>query len=312
MGVEKIKFDCLIEPKLVILFLEILFAFMKILLTGITGQVGWELQRALMPLGEVIAPPRSVLDLSDPSSIVSCLRTVQPNVIVNPAAYTAVDKAESEPDLARQINALAPGILAEEAKKLDAWLLHYSTDYVFAGTATTPYQETDPTDPLGVYGKTKREGEINITLAGEKYWIFRTCWVYSLRGKNFLKTMLRLSRERQELKIVHDQWGTPTWSRLIAEVTAQLLPQRHQQGESGIYHLSASGATTWYEFTKAILAVDPSPQEQIVTKLMPITTAEYPTPAQRPAYSVLNCDRVQATFGIHLPDWRSVLSLVMS
>ncbi len=280
---------------------------MRFLLTGGTGQVGWELRRALLPLGEVIAPPRTLLDLADPDQIVQVVRAIKPDVIINPGAYTAVDLAESEPDRAHLVNATAPGILAEEAQQLGAWLIHYSTDYVFDGSATTPYLPTDRTNPLGVYGKTKRLGELAIEAVGGHYLILRTAWVYGLRGKNFLRTILRLAREREELKIVDDQRGSPTWSRLIAEVTAQIIPRLTE----GIFHLTAGGHTTWYGFAQAILRLDPQREQQIVKTIRSITTAEYPTPAQRPSYSVLDCRSLIEEFKVYLPDWEEVLTLAM-
>jgi len=285
----------------------------KILLTGTTGQVGWELRRALMPLGEIIAPDRHALDLANPDSIRAMIRNVQPDAIVNPAAYTAVDKAESEPELAIAINSIAPEIMAEEALRLRAVMIHYSTDYVFDGQKTTPYTEQDPTNPLGVYGKTKLAGEQAIQAVGGAHLILRTSWVYSRMGKNFLLTMLRLARERQELKVVNDQIGAPTWSRSIAEITAAIMfaDLDRWQDFNGIYHLSASGKTNWYEFAKEILANDPDRSKQIIEQLIPITTAEYPTPAQRPAYSLLDCSKLIDRFQLHIPDWLEVLKLAI-
>jgi len=285
----------------------------KILLTGTTGQVGWELRRALMPLGEIIAPDRHALDLANPDSIRAMIRNVQPDAIVNPAAYTAVDKAESEPELAIAINSIAPEIMAEEALRLRAVMIHYSTDYVFDGQKTTPYTEQDPTNPLGVYGKTKLAGEQAIQAVGGAHLILRTSWVYSRMGKNFLLTMLRLARERQELKVVSDQIGAPTWSRSIAEITAAIMfaDLDRWQDFNGIYHLSASGKTNWYEFAKEILANDPDRSKQIIEQLIPITTAEYPTPAQRPAYSLLDCSKLIDRFQLHIPNWLEVLKLAI-
>jgi len=285
----------------------------KILLTGTTGQVGWELRRALMPLGEIIAPDRHALDLANPDSIRAMIRNVQPDAIVNPAAYTAVDKAESEPELAIAINSIAPEIMAEEALRLRAVMIHYSTDYVFDGQKTTPYTEQDPTNPLGVYGKTKLAGEQAIQAVGGAHLILRTSWVYSRMGKNFLLTMLRLARERQELKVVSDQIGAPTWSRSIAEITAAIMfaDLDRWQDFNGIYHLSASGKTNWYEFAKEILANDPDRSKQIIDRLIPITTAEYPTPAQRPAYSLLDCSKLIDRFQLHIPNWLEVLKLAI-
>ncbi|PLS67743.1 MAG: dTDP-4-dehydrorhamnose reductase [Cyanobacteria bacterium M5B4] len=283
---------------------------MKILLTGATGQVGWELQRALLPLGQVIAPGRDIFDLAEPDKMVNFIRELKPDGIVNPGAYTAVDLAETEPDRAHQVNAVAPGILAEEAQRLGAWFIHYSTDYVFDGQSSTPYLPDDRTNPLGVYGKSKRAGELAIGLVGSNYLILRTAWVYGMRGKNFLRTILRLARERQELKIVCDQTGSPTWSRLIAEVTAQIVPQI--KGIQGIFHLTAAGSTTWYDFAQAILRLDPDRGQQIVQTVSPIPTAEYPTPARRPSYSVLDCNSLVTQFNLYLPNWQETLALAMA
>jgi dTDP-4-dehydrorhamnose reductase len=291
---------------------------LRILLTGITGQVGWELQRSLLPLGEIIAADREAIDLTNPDSIRKAIQQFQPHLIVNPAAYTAVDKAESEPDLAMAINGIAPGVMAEEALKIGAGMIHYSTDYVFSGDRDTPYQETDPTNPLGIYGKTKLAGEIAIQSTGVPHLILRTSWVYSRMGKNFLLTILRLARERSELRIVSDQIGAPTWSRAIAEITAQILAQGvgnlHEflHSHSGIYHLSAGGVTNWHGFARAILATDPHRSEQIATAVLPINTSDYPTPAQRPAYSLLDNTKLHDTFGLKLPNWEQSLQLAIA
>jgi dTDP-4-dehydrorhamnose reductase len=283
----------------------------RILLTGINGQVGWELQRTLQPLGEVVAVDRQGLDLANPDRIRTLVRAVKPALIVNPAAYTAVDKAEAETDLATAINATAPGIFAEEAKRLDALLVHYSTDYVFDGTQATPYAEDAPTAPLGVYGRSKLAGEQAVQTAGCRHLIFRTCWVYGLRGHNFLRTMLRLAGERDELSVVADQHGAPTWSRQIAEATALALA-RHA-GQQGIYHLAAAGATTWHGFASALLAA--SHARGLITRLPTvhaITTADYPTPARRPAHSLLSGALLRADFGLALPDWETQLQLCLA
>jgi dTDP-4-dehydrorhamnose reductase len=283
----------------------------RILLTGINGQVGWELQRTLQPLGEVIAVDRQGLDLANPDRLRTLVRAVKPALIVNPAAYTAVDKAETEADLATAINATAPGIFAEEAKRLDALLVHYSTDYVFDGAQATPYAEDAPTAPLGVYGRSKLAGEQAVQAAGCRHLIFRTCWVYGLRGHNFLRTMLRLAGERDELRVVADQHGAPTWSRQIAEATALALA-RHA-GQQGIYHLAAAGATTWHGFAAALLA---AAHARGLTPRLPtvhaITTADYPTPARRPAHSLLAGARLRADFGLALPDWDTQLQLCLA
>lgn len=290
-----------------------------ILLIAANGQVGWELHRCLQTLGRVIPLTRQPneygqLDLTDSEAIRQALHHFKPQVILNAAAYTAVDKAEQEQTLAHQINGNAPTILAEEAKQLQALLVHYSTDYVFDGTGPRPYSEDDPVSPIGVYGRSKLAGEQGIQASGCNYLIFRTAWVYGLRGRNFLLTMQRLGRERGELKVVNDQIGAPTWSRLIAQTTVQILSQvlsPHCQTDwqklSGIYHLTTAGETSWYEFAKAILA-HASQQPHIA----PITTAEYPTPAKRPAYSVLSNQKILQQFGLGLPDWQEALTLCLA
>lgn len=286
----------------------------RIMLTGKNGQVGWELQHALATLGEVVALGREQLDLANPDQIRKRVRDIKPDLIVNAAAYTAVDKAEEEAELALAVNGIAPGILAEEAKKLNALIVHFSTDYVFDGSKTTPYTEEDVPNPINVYGRTKSFGEQAIQAVGTPCLILRTSWVYGMRGKNFLLTILRLSRERSELKIVDDQIGAPTWSRTIAEATAGILSTGHLSlsVNTAIYHLTASGNTSWYKFAKAILALDPSPTEQVCQHLVPIPTSEYPTPARRPAYSVLSNAKLEAAFGVKLPDWEEGLTRALS
>ncbi len=288
---------------------------MKILLTGKNGQVGWELQRTLAPLGEVVAVDRQSLDLGNPGSIRAVIREVKPDLIVNPAAYTAVDKAESEPELAMAVNGIAPGIMAEEAKKLGAAMIHYSTDYVFDGGKTSPYTEDDIPNPINVYGKTKLAGEQAIQAAGVPHLILRTSWVYGMRGKNFLLTVLRLAKERDELKIVDDQIGAPTWSRMIAEASAQIIAQAYAPVShrplaiaevSGIYNLTAAGRTSWCGFTRAILE-----NAQEGTRLSPIPTTDYPLPAPRPLFSLLAGDELSETFGVKLPAWEDSLALCM-
>lgn len=284
----------------------------KIMLVGKNGQVGWELCRTLPSLGDVVALNRQQLDLSSPEQIRQRVREIRPNLIVNAAAYTAVDRAEEEPETAMAINGIAPGILAEEAKSINAAIIHYSTDYVFDGTKTTPYTEDDEPNPLNVYGETKLEGERAIQATGVPHIILRTSWVYGLRGKNFLMTILRLAREKEELRVVDDQIGSPTWSRMIAEVTAQILAQGYStfSEKKGIYHLSTGGQTSWYGFAKDILAQTPESGLQC-QKIIPIPTSDYPTPARRPAYSVLSNDKLSKDFGLVLPDWKSALKLVL-
>ncbi|HEY1042330.1 MAG TPA: dTDP-4-dehydrorhamnose reductase [Telluria sp.] len=283
---------------------------MKILLTGSSGQVGYELERSLQALGEVVAVDRARMDLSDLDQVREVVRAVKPDLIVNPAAYTAVDRAESEPELARRINALAPGVMAEEAKRLGAAMVHYSTDYVFDGSKQGAYVETDATNPVNVYGQTKLEGEQLIAAAGIDHLILRTSWVYGMRGKNFLLTMLRLAKERDELRVVDDQHGAPTWSRTIADTTTVLLAQARVDGwwerHGGIYHLSSRGETTWCGFTRAIIE-----NAGLDCRVVPISSAEYPVPARRPANSLMNADKLTAHL-CALPHWKTSLGLCMS
>jgi dTDP-4-dehydrorhamnose reductase len=283
----------------------------KILLLGKNGQVGWELQRTLAPLGNVIAMDQDELDLVRISDIRSKVQDLKPDVIVNAAAYTAVDKAESEPDLAMAINGAAPGVLAEEAKKIGALLVHYSTDYVFDGTKDTPYTEEDVPNPLNVYGKTKLAGEQAIQAVDGNYLIFRTSWVYGTRGQNFFLTMLRLAKEREEIRVVDDQIGAPTWCRMIAESTALILAQginreegfnKYFEERKGIYHMTAGGQTSWYGFAKHIIDNIP-PEDKIVKRVIPIKTKDYSYLAQRPLYSVMSNTKLYINFGIIQNDW---------
>jgi dTDP-4-dehydrorhamnose reductase len=282
----------------------------RILLTGIHGQVGWELQRSLQPLGEVFAFDRGGFDLANPDGMHAVLREIKPDIIVNPAAYTAVDKAESETERATAINATAPGILAEYAKQQDALLIHYSTDYVFDGSKPAAYSEDDPVCPINAYGRGKLAGEHAIQAVGCRHLIFRCSWVYGLRGQNFLRTMLRLARERDELRVVADQTGAPTWCRMIAETTALAIAR--YTGQQGIYHLAAAGATTWYGFATAIIA---AAAERGLLERIPavrrITSADFPAPARRPANSRLNCNRLQHDFTLRQPDWAPELQLCL-
>ena len=286
---------------------------MNILLTGKNGQVGWELQRTLQPVGKVAAFSHAGLDLADAAAIRSKLDEVRPDVIVNAAAYTAVDKAESEPELAHEVNAVAPALLAQEAARRGALLIHYSTDYVYDGAKAAPYVESDKTNPLGAYGRSKLAGEEGIRASGCDHLIFRTSWVYAARGANFLRTILRLAAEREELRIVMDQIGAPTWARLIAEATALALRQalaerRHGRFESGLFHLACAGETSWHGFASAIVAGRSGLRVKTVT---PITTADYPLPAPRPANSRLDTSAFRARFGLALPDWRDCLPLCL-
>lgn len=293
-----------------------------ILLIGRDGQLAWELRRTLACLGEVVALGRTgapAIDLARPETLAKTVRELRPQLIVNAAAYTAVDRAEQEPEQARRINAEAVGILAQAARAAGCGLVHYSTDYVFAGDAGRPYREDDPTAPLGQYGLGKLAGEAAIRAAGIPHLILRTAWIYGGRGQNFLLTVLRLMRERDNLGIVDDQIGAPTWSRLIAEATALMLARCLDRDRfaladhAGTYHLTAAGVTSWYGFAAAIreLALARGLLEATAARLRPIATAEYPTPARRPAYSVLAGDRLARTFGLQLPDWRQSLELCL-
>lgn len=285
---------------------------MRILLFGKSGQVGWELQRSLAPLGELIALDSRGSDglcgdLGDLAGLGQTVRQVRPDVIVNAAAYTAVDRAESEPELARRVNALAPAVLAEEAQRLGAWLLHYSTDYVFDGSGSTPWRETDATGPLSVYGQTKLEGEQGVAAACQKHLIFRTSWVYAARGSNFAKTMLRLAQERDSLGVIDDQIGAPTGAELLADVTALALRMAVERPElAGVYHLAAGGETSWHGYAKFV--IDHARNAGLPIKvapeaIAPIPSSAYPLPAKRPANSRLNTGKLRQSFGLELPDW---------
>ncbi|MEW5887747.1 MAG: dTDP-4-dehydrorhamnose reductase [Pseudomonadota bacterium] len=290
-----------------------------ILVIGRNGQLGWELRRALLPLGRIVAPPRAQLDLAQPESLRALLRELKPDVVVNPAAYTAVDQAEREPERAFTVNAEAPRVLAQETAARGALLIHYSTDYVFDGAKPAPYDEDDAPAPLNVYGRSKLAGEEAIREAAGDYLIFRTSWVYAARGRNFLRTVLRLARERDELRIVADQVGAPTWARLLAEATALALRQaadeRRRGGfASGVFHLTTQGETSWYGFAQALLeeARRLSPAGDIrCGSIVPIRTTEYPLPAARPLNSRLATARVSARFGLTLPHWHECLKLCL-
>jgi dTDP-4-dehydrorhamnose reductase len=291
--------------------------FMRVLLIGRSGQLGWELQRTLAPLGELVALDRAGMDLSDPDSIHRAIADARPAVIVNAAAYTAVDKAESEPAAAMQVNGVAPGIIAEEAARSGALVVHYSSDYVFDGRGDAPYREDDPPAPLNVYGRTKLAGEEAVRAAGAPYLIFRTSWVYSARGSNFLRTMLRLAGERSELKIVDDQVGAPTWARSIAEITAAALgaggtepgPARER---SGVYHLAAAGAVSWFGFAQAIFDSARARRADFkAPAVIPIPTSQYPLPARRPRNSRLDTAKLKAAFGLTPPSWEVMLERCM-
>ena len=297
---------------------------MKILLFGANGQVGWELQRSLSPLGKLVALSRHSTDLcgdlADLNGIAESVKRVSPDVIVNAAAFTAVDKAESDLEAAHLVNATAPGVMAEAATAVGAWLVHYSTDYVFDGSGSKPWVETDPTGPVNVYGKTKLEGEQRIASQCAKHLIFRTSWVYAARGGNFAKTMLRLAQERATLNVINDQFGAPTGADLIADVTAHAISQVMAQGDrlsglSGIYHLAAGGETTWFDYAKYVL--DQSIRAQVAPKIIaktiyPVATSAFPTPVQRPHNSRLNTAKLQQTFGLHLAPWQQGMARMLA
>jgi dTDP-4-dehydrorhamnose reductase len=279
-----------------------------ILLTGAGGQVGGELRRTLAANGEVHATDRATLDLADADALVAAVRGLSPDIIVNAGAYTAVDVAERERDAAFAVNARAPRILAEEAKALGALLIHYSTDYVFDGMRATPYDETAAVNPLNVYGASKLEGERAIADTGAHALVLRTSWVYGATGRNFLVTIRRLAQERDELRIVADQTGVPNWSATLAQATSALVGHgvAHLVERAGLYHLSSAGATTWYDFARAIVGDVPRP------RVVPITTLDYPTPARRPAYGVLSNTRFENTFGYKMPEWRDALGACLA
>jgi dTDP-4-dehydrorhamnose reductase len=286
----------------------------RILLIGKIGQVGWELRRTLAPMGQIVCVDYPEIDLTAEDSIRRWVRETRPDIVINAAAYTAVDKAESESDKAMKINGVAPGVLAEEAKKLGALMVHYSTDYVFDGTKTEPYVETDAPNPLGAYGRTKLAGDEAVRAVGGAHLIFRLCWVYGARGQNFMLTMMRLAREREKLRVVSDQVGSPTWSRMIAETTALALKRALAVGDvgafTGTYHLASSGVTSWHGFADAIVALMPA-EGRKCTRVEAISTADYPTPTKRPACSVLACDKLERTFGLRLPQWEESLKQVL-
>lgn len=285
---------------------------MKILLTGKQGQVGFELQRALAPLGDVYAVDYAECDLADATAICALVRSCNPDLIVNPAAYTAVDKAESEPDLAYAVNAIAPGVLGEEAAMRGAWVIHYSTDYVFDGVKPGAYIEEDVTNPQSVYGRTKREGEIALQRSGARHLIFRTSWVVGAHGGNFAKTILRLAAERKELNVVADQYGAPTSAALLADVTAQLVRQNQREGSDGfpvgLYHVTAGGETTWCDYARFVVSealAAGKPLQLSPDAIRAIPASEYPTAAKRPVNSRLNTHKFRSTFGLKLPGWES-------
>lgn len=289
----------------------------RILLLGKWGQLGWELQRTLAPLGEVSAFDFPEIDLANESQVREIVRSHHPQVIVNATAYTAVDKAESEPEIAMAINARAPGILAEEALRLSAAVIHYSTDYVFDGTKGSEYLESDLPNPLGIYGRSKLGGERAIQAVGGNYLILRTSWVYSLRRESFVTKVLQWSRQQAVLRVVGDQIGNPTWARMLAEATALLLAKGGDgwldwlKEKRGLYHLAGSGSASRQEWAQAILMYDPQREAQVTREIQPALTADFPTPAQRPLFSALNCDLFGQAFELHLPPWDEALRLAM-
>jgi dTDP-4-dehydrorhamnose reductase len=291
----------------------------RILLIGNTGQAGWELQRCLLPLGETLALDYPELNLVETDQVRERVRQFRPDVIVNAAGYTDVDRAEREPELAFAINGTAPGILAEEAKKLGAVLVHYSTDYVFDGTKRDePYTEDDEPSPISVYAESKVAGDRAVEAVGGAYLILRTCWMYSTRRRCFLTKVLRWARQQKELRVVADQVASPTWSRILAQITAQILTSGDDdlsawiRERKGVYNLAGNGGATRYQWAKAILAHDPCKEEQVVEDVLPAKMSDFSAPASRPAYSVLNCDKIQAVFDVHLPDWETCLALAMA
>lgn len=301
---------------------------LRVLITGANGQVGWQLQRAFAPLGVVTACTHSELDLSQPEAAARAVREIKPDILLNAAAYSNVDDAEHEPELARTVNGVAPGLLAREVARSGGLMVHYSTDYVFDGRKADAYSEEDPTGPLNVYGRTKLEGEQTVAASGCAHIILRTSWVYDVRGKNFLRRILRVAREREELRVVDDQHGAPTWARTLAAATAAMVCKGLGNASpgswphSGLYHLTAAGQTTWAGFARVILdeyegllswPADSSEfgAPLIAKRIVPITSDQYKTPAVRPHNSVLSNVKLQAEFGIALPDWRHLLRLAM-
>ncbi len=283
---------------------------MKILITGKNGQLGYELTEKFSPKHEVVALDRNELDLSQPDQIVEKVRAIKPDLILNAAAYTAVDLAEKEAGLAVAINSIAPGVLAEEANRLGVPIIHYSTDYVFDGSATEPYKETDAVAPLGMYGKSKLAGEIAVASTAKRHLIMRVSWLYGNRRQNFMLTMLRLMRERENLAVVSDQIGSPTWVRLVANTTERALNLSSSKPtlkiKDGLYHVAASGVTSWHGLASAILT-NTNDDNRRVQNIRAIATSEYPTPAKRPAYSVLDCAKIETALGFKMPTWDSQL-----
>lgn len=289
----------------------------KILLFGKTGQLGWELNRTLAMLGEVHALGPDELDLVDVDALIRIAHAVQPGIIINASAYTAVDQAEKEPELAFLLNEKAPEVMAEAARELRAAFIHYSTDYVFDGTKTSPYTENDLTNPLNVYGQSKLKGEQAIGQVGGAFVTLRTSWVYSLRGNGFVSKVLSWARKQETLRVVTDQVGSPTWARMLAEITAAMIARslpdawEYFSAKSGVYHLGGSGGVSRFDFTRAILEFDPRSEEQMVKKFEPALTVDFPAPARRPLFTPLDCSRFEGEFGLSLPNWKESLRLAM-
>lgn len=295
---------------------------LRLMVTGSTGQVGWELLRSLAPLGEVIAADRARMDLTDPDSIRNAIREIRPAVLINPAAWTAVDRAETEAKAAAAVNSDAPAVLAEECRRLDALLVHYSTDFVFDGSGLMPWSEDDPTGPLNVYGATKLAGETAVIQSGARHLVLRTSWVYSLRGSNFLRTIVRLAQRNDTLRVIDDQYGAPTSAAAVADLTAHMV-SRHFASErlralEGVYHTSCAGRTSWHGFAVAILERlfrRPAHREALrlerMPEILPIPASEYPLPARRPANSQLALDKLQEHWGLTMPHWQVALDHVL-
>jgi dTDP-4-dehydrorhamnose reductase len=287
---------------------------MNVLLLGNTGQLGWELNRTLQPLGTLVALDHPQIDMADPDSIRKTVRDVLPDLIVNATAYTAVDKAESEPELANAINGLGPGVLAEEARKLQALLIHYSTDYVFDGAHTAPYCDTDLPNPINEYGRSKLAGEQAIQAAQGHYLIFRTAWVYSLRRDSFVSKVMGWARRNEVLRVVDDQVSNPTWARMLAEATSLVLARGsdYVRERTGLYHLAGAGFASRYAWAHEILRLDPAKQEHRLKQLLTAVSSEFPTPALRPLFSALDCQKFIAVFGFALPPWKTALELALA
>ena len=289
---------------------------MRILLLGKNGQLGWEFQRTLLSLGEVLAWDWQDVDLEDSEILRGAVRQAAPQVIVNAAAYTAVDRAESEPEKARAINASAPAVLAEEAQRLEAGIIHFSTEYVFNGEKQGNYIETDEPGPLNVYAMSKLEGEKEVASRGGAYWIFRTSWVFSERRDNFVNKVLQWSRSQSKLRVVNDQWGSPTWSRALAEITTQVLamgrsdPVEWVRQTAGLYHVAGDGGASRYEFAQEILRLDPQRDQQVVQEIVEARSSDFPAGARRPLNGVLDCSKFKLAFGVSLPPWRRSLELM--